>query len=99
MDLLESREIVGPSEGSKARDVLVTAEQLPGVLARLRGEEPAGAPAPPAARTAPAEPAATESYGAPDDRYDDDPVARATHGLAEVEGETDEDAWGLTGRE
>jgi S-DNA-T family DNA segregation ATPase FtsK/SpoIIIE len=37
MDLLESRAVVGPSEGSKAREVLIRPEDLPQLLSRLGG--------------------------------------------------------------
>jgi S-DNA-T family DNA segregation ATPase FtsK/SpoIIIE len=67
--------------------VLVTAEQLPGLLAKLKGEDgPAFAPEP-------------EPVAQADDRYAGDKVEEQFAGYDEVEGESDEDAWQLTGKD
>ncbi|MFM5904428.1 MAG: DNA translocase FtsK [Microbacteriaceae bacterium] len=91
MDLLESRKIVGPSEGSKARDVLVKPEDLPTVLAQLRGE-PGAVSTPQVVQAAREVDAATAGSAMASGEFDDF-IPRGSD-----DDDPDEDAWQLTGR-
>jgi len=98
MDLLESRGVVGPSEGSKARDVLVKPDDLPTTLALMRGEEVPD-PEPVFDGQAPVTDASVDRTDeVPTGGYAPRDLGPNLDDYEQVEGESDEDAWSLTER-
>ena len=98
MDLLESRGVVGPSEGSKARDVLVKPDDLPTTLALMRGEEVPD-PEPVFDGQAPVTDASVDRTDeVPTGGYAARDLGPNLDDYEQVEGESDEDAWSLTER-
>lgn len=103
MDLLESRGVVGPSEGSKARDVLVKPDDLPTTLALMRGEDvPDPEPVFDGQAEGPAAAVSDQSVDRTDEvsanAYGGRDLGPDYDAYEQVEGGGDEDAWSLTDR-